>query len=160
RCERRTTGVVAGGNAENPSVVSSRVRRRSCLLSLVALGCETARPTTRASPTTSDSPASESYAERKAHVASIRSALASELATITNEASRRVTLRRARQALRSAIVDTLLPAWIGTDWAFDGTTEEPGGAGGIACGYFVATILQHAGLRLESRRRFGQATAL
>jgi hypothetical protein len=67
---------------------------------------------------------------------------------------------RAKQELERGIVEDLLPAWLGTKWAFHGTADAPGAPQGIACGYFVATILEHAGLRLESRRRFGQATAL
>lgn len=66
---------------------------------------------------------------------------------------------RARQVLRAAIVDEIIPRWLGTRWAFDGTARRPLAPEGIACGYFVATVLEAAGLRLESRTRFGQATA-
>jgi hypothetical protein len=145
------------------------VRRRAWIVSvasIVALGCETARnislptiATTSSTPNATPS-TNETYAAKKTRIAKIRAALASELTGATTDASRRATIDRARVALQGAIVDTLFPAWLGTDWAFDGTTEEPRGDDGIACGYFVATILEHAGVRLESRRRFGQATAL
>ena len=137
--------------------------RRTWLLSLVAVGCESATQpsvgTIAAVTTVATTTPSETYAARKARIEKIRAGLAADLEGATSESSRRAAIDRARTALRCAIVDTLFPAWMGTDWAFDGTAEEPRGEDGIACGYFVATILQHAGLRLESRRRFGQATA-
>ncbi|MEP6676517.1 MAG: hypothetical protein ABJA78_15255 [Ferruginibacter sp.] len=46
-----------------------------------------------------------------------------------------------------AVVETIIPAWIGTDWSFNGITQIPG-KGSIACGYFVTTVLQDAGLHL------------
>lgn len=66
--------------------------------------------------------------------------------------------RAARRSLRSA-VEEIGSRWIGTRWSFQGTAQRPHEPRGIACGYFVATILEAAGLRLESRVRFGQATA-
>ena len=65
----------------------------------------------------------------------------------------------ARSALHTSIVEDLFPAWLGTRWAFHGTAKEPRAPEGIACGYFVATILQASGLQLLSRPGFGQATA-
>ena len=43
------------------------------------------------------------------------------------------------------VVETIIPAWIGTKWDFNGTTETPQ-QGNIACGYFVTTVLRDAGL--------------
>lgn len=100
------------------------------------------------------------YDALRVRIAEERDRLAADLARATSDATRRVVLAQAREALRRAIVEQLFPAWMGTRWAFHGTTERPRGPEGIACGWFVATILAHAGLRLESRRRFGQATAL
>lgn len=76
------------------------------------------------------------------------------------DAARGLSLDGAREVVRGAIIDRLLPAWQGTRWSFHGTATRPHASEGIACGYFVATILQHAGLRLTSRSRFGQAPAL
>lgn len=45
----------------------------------------------------------------------------------------------------SAVIETIIPAWIGTAWDFNGTTETPQ-QGSIACGYFVTTVLRDAGL--------------
>ena len=46
----------------------------------------------------------------------------------------------------AALRDDLLPAWNGTAWAMNGTSQVPG-RGSIACGYFVSTTLMHAGFR-------------
>ncbi|MEP7239059.1 MAG: hypothetical protein ABI685_14365 [Ferruginibacter sp.] len=45
----------------------------------------------------------------------------------------------------SAVTETIVPAWIGTAWDFNGTSEIPQ-QGSIACGYFVTTVLRDAGL--------------
>jgi len=45
----------------------------------------------------------------------------------------------------------MIEAWVGTPYDFFGISDEPG-AGGIACGFFVSTLLEHAGFdvrRLE-----------
>ncbi len=47
----------------------------------------------------------------------------------------------------AAITQTIIPAWIGTPWDFNGTSETPQ-QGKIACGYFVTTILRDGGLSL------------
>ncbi len=54
---------------------------------------------------------------------------------------------RAKEAFAVAVHD-LLPAWEGTPWAMNGTTEVPG-QGAVACGYFVATVLRDAGLPVQ-----------
>ncbi len=46
-----------------------------------------------------------------------------------------------------AITETIIPGWIGTAWDFNGTSEKPQ-QGGIACGYFVTTVLRDAGIKL------------
>jgi hypothetical protein len=46
-----------------------------------------------------------------------------------------------------AITNTIIPAWIGTPWDFNGVTQIPQ-HGKIACGYFVTTVLQHAGFNI------------
>ena len=46
-----------------------------------------------------------------------------------------------------AVMETIIPAWLGTAWNFNGTSEKPK-QGSIACGYFVTTILRDAGLYL------------
>ena len=44
-----------------------------------------------------------------------------------------------------SVAETIVPAWIGTAWDFNGTSETPQ-QGNIACGYFVTTVLRDAGL--------------
>jgi len=57
--------------------------------------------------------------------------------------------------------DTKLAAihaeWMGTPWTFSGTSQTPR-QGSIACGYFVTTTLEQAGVELE-RIRLAQAAS-
>lgn len=57
----------------------------------------------------------------------------------------------------TAVAETIIPAWIGTSWDFNGTSEKPQ-EGSIACGYFVTTILRDAGLNL-SRIKLAQCAS-
>ncbi len=57
-------------------------------------------------------------------------------------------LAKARNTLIHIIENDVMPQWMGTRWDFNGTTEIPR-VGSVACGYFVTTILQHAGFQLE-----------
>jgi hypothetical protein len=54
----------------------------------------------------------------------------------------------AQMALEECIVNKLIPFWYGTSWDFNGYTATPN-KGVIACGYFVSTVLLHAGLSLN-----------
>jgi hypothetical protein len=56
-------------------------------------------------------------------------------------------VKNKQQIFTNAIVKTIVPSWIGTDWDFNGTSETPQ-KGAIACGYFVTTVLRDAGLPL------------
>jgi hypothetical protein len=49
------------------------------------------------------------------------------------------------------------PFWYGTRWNFNGITQTPG-EGSIACGYFVSTTLQDAGVKLN-RFRLAQSAS-
>ena len=57
----------------------------------------------------------------------------------------------------AAVTETIIPAWIGTPWDFNGTTETPQ-QGNIACGYFVTTVLRDAGLSI-SRVKLAQCAS-
>lgn len=50
--------------------------------------------------------------------------------------------------ITSYLTDSLISCWYGTQWNFYGTTQIPGN-GSIACGYFVTTVLQDAGIKLN-----------
>ncbi|MGL4400676.1 MAG: hypothetical protein ACRCXD_12465 [Luteolibacter sp.] len=70
----------------------------------------------------------------------------------------------ARAAVESdarAVLEQALPAmmrcWLGTPWDFNGTAKDPG-AGKIACGYFVATVLRDAGFRVDRYQLAQQAS--
>lgn len=53
----------------------------------------------------------------------------------------------ARNLLEKSL-PRLMRCWLGTPWDFNGTAHEPG-AGKVACGYFVSSVLQDAGFRVE-----------
>lgn len=57
----------------------------------------------------------------------------------------------------NAITKTIIPAWIGTAWDFNGTTQTPQ-KGSIACGYFVTTVLQDAGFTI-ARTKLAQCAS-
>ncbi len=57
----------------------------------------------------------------------------------------------------AAKLDAILEQWVGTPWAYSGTSQEPG-SGSIACGYFVTTALEDAGIKLD-RIRLAQAAS-
>lgn len=64
----------------------------------------------------------------------------------------------ARQALLGWFDAAAFPAWSGTPWAYSGTSTTPG-VGAIACGYFVTTLYEAAGVRLERVTLAQQASA-
>ncbi|MEN9521877.1 MAG: hypothetical protein RL065_254 [Bacteroidota bacterium] len=45
-------------------------------------------------------------------------------------------------------ISNMFPYWYGTRWNYNGTTQIPG-KGSIACGYFVTTVLQQSGLKIN-----------
>jgi len=63
-------------------------------------------------------------------------------------------IQEASVFLEHQIVTKLFPAWLGTNWDFNGITLVPR-QGNIACGYFVSTILSHAGFS-HHRNKVGQ----
>ena len=69
--------------------------------------------------------------------------------------------RTAVEAEARSVLETALPAmmhcWLGTPWDFNGTAKGPG-MGKIACGYFVATVLQDAGFRVDRYQLAQQAS--
>lgn len=62
-------------------------------------------------------------------------------------AERTVVEADARVVLEKAL-PAMMRCWLGTPWDFNGTAKGPG-AGKIACGYFVATVLKDAGFQLD-----------
>ena len=72
-------------------------------------------------------------------------------------AERTAVIAEARTLLTRSIYDDLFPAWYGTPWDFNGTSQVPQ-QGKIACGYFVSTVLRDAGWKVERVRLAQQAS--
>ncbi len=70
-------------------------------------------------------------------------------------AERQAVIREARATLEHSLV-AMMRCWLGTPWAYEGMAARPG-EGEIACGYFVTTVLQGAGFRLERNALAQQA---
>ncbi len=100
-------------------------------------------------PAASNRMPARSYASVLSHLEERRVTLARDLGR-----HRASSLARARELLAATLRDEILPAWNGTPWDFNGTSQTPQ-QGKIACGYFVSTTLLHLGLQVE-RARMGQ----
>jgi hypothetical protein len=71
----------------------------------------------------------------------------------------RLTARHeARTAILAHLDGAAFPAWAGTKWDFYGTSTTPR-EGTIACGYFVTTVLEQSGFRLDRVVLAQQASA-
>ena len=77
-----------------------------------------------------------------------RIALANRYDAAATDDERVAVLADARATVFDALTGDIVPAWIGTRWSFNGTSQTPG-AGSIACGYFVATVLRDAGFEID-----------
>ena len=73
-----------------------------------------------------------------------------------NAAERTAVEGDARIILEKAL-PAMMHCWLGTPWDFNGTAKGPG-KGQIACGYFVATVLQDAGFRVDRYQLAQQAS--
>jgi len=89
---------------------------------------------------------------------------------LSNLASKRMNLAKSSEgghgavhhssdALFTTLKDSIFPAWYGTTWDFNGTSNIPG-EGEIACGYFVSTTLKHAGFNLNRFKLAQQAASV
>ena len=70
----------------------------------------------------------------------------------------KLDINAKQKIFTDAVVKTIVPAWIGTPWDFNGITETPG-QGKIACGYFVTTVLRDAGITNIARIKLAQAAS-
>ena len=61
--------------------------------------------------------------------------------------------------LFNSMIDSIFPAWMGTNWGFNGTSNVPK-QGEIACGYFVSTTLKHVGFNLNRYKLAQQAASV
>ena len=116
---------------------------KATILGLLCLSCQ-------------GDPAAE-YQNILSKIQSERLELAASLTAADAESGRQAIIHDARVFFLRSVCDDILPCWYGTDWDYNGTTEHPG-QGGIACGYFVTTVLAHAGVALERVRLAQQAS--
>ena len=68
------------------------------------------------------------------------------------------TSQQAKDYLFDILTDSIFRYWDGTTWDFNGVTKTPR-KGDIACGYFVTTTLQDAGIKLQRYKLAQQAAA-
>jgi len=101
-------------------------------------------------------PDPKTYAVLSAELERWRTDLAKRHAAAKNEAGRKVVENDARELLEKTL-PAMMRCWLGTPWDFNGTAAKPGG-GRIACGYFVATVLQDAGFRVDRYQLAQQAS--
>ncbi|HKE13710.1 MAG TPA: hypothetical protein VKB80_02510 [Kofleriaceae bacterium] len=150
RAARQATRDGTGSAANRRPRVSTRrralIRARIWLVALLAplAGCDrSTSPAQRAH-------AAAAYPAVVASVERDRAALAADLRAARTPADQARVLDRASPALARLLADRILPAWNGTPWSIAGTAVGPGERP-VACGYFVSTALEHAGLRVERR---------
>jgi len=67
-------------------------------------------------------------------------------------------LNTVSQNFHDAVLNRLGPFWHGTPHSYYGTTVKPG-QGHIACGYFVSTLFQHAGVKVNRIKLAQQPSA-
>lgn len=87
------------------------------------------------------------YAVLTSELTRWRGELAARYRKAHNAAERRSVEHDARVILEHTL-PAMMRCWLGTPWDFNGTASKPGD-GCIACGYFVATVLQDAGFQVN-----------
>lgn len=90
-----------------------------------------------------------------------RAELATRYARATR-ADRPAVIAEASSVMLDAVDDLIAP-WLGTPWGLGSNStarrpHEPGMT--VGCSYFVTSLLQGAGVKLDNRYRFAQAPAL
>ncbi len=99
------------------------------------------------------------YEETVADIAKKRQRLKAEYLSVSSQGEKAHVLAQTQELLVDAVGTKLAPFWYGTVWDFNGTSQEPG-KGSIACGYFVSTLLLHAGLEVQRVSMAQQASEL
>ncbi len=89
-----------------------------------------------------------SYEVQRQKVGSAQAKLRQKYLQAATPAAKQQVLDSARNYLQEAVVNQLIPHWYGTPWNFEGYSETPQ-KGHIACGYFVSTLLNHAGMKIN-----------
>ena len=121
------------------------------LLSALFLFClnqsEDALPDNKARQVGDTIPPPLNYSDARAKIDSSRKSLGTILLRTTLP-DQKAVLVKADTLLLKAIGEDLYQLWKGTPWDFNGITQVPR-KGAIACGYFVTTLLLHAGYPLN-----------
>ena len=65
-----------------------------------------------------------------------------------NDADGRDKVLDETRGFLETLIPSMMRCWLGTPWDFNGTADKPG-AGKIACGYFVSTVLRDCGFRVD-----------
>jgi hypothetical protein len=100
---------------------------------------------------------SRSYFDARKKLEAERVALSSKYVRARTSEEKREVINSARETMTHSIYSEIFPAWYGTPWDFNGTTETPG-QGKIACGYFVSTVLRDAGVKVQRVKLAQQAS--
>ncbi len=90
------------------------------------------------------------YEKLKKQLAEKRTLLARQYQSARTSSKKADVLKQARNTLESYLLK-MTHCWRGTPWDFNGTCKTPG-SGKIACGYFISTVLQDAGVKCERIR--------
>jgi len=94
-------------------------------------------------------PENKSYGDTKVEIEKVKDSLRTNW--------KHLSLKEKSHNFSNTVIKEIIPYWYGTKWNFNGTSKIPR-QGSIACGYFVTTILQDAGLNL-SRIRLAQCAS-
>ncbi len=92
----------------------------------------------------------EKYAVLISELERWRVDLAKRHAAARSEAERKIVLQDTRVILEMVLPE-MMRCWLGTPWDYNGTAAKPG-AGRVACGYFVSTVLKDAGFQIDRYR--------
>jgi hypothetical protein len=119
-----------------------------CLFYLVSCSGQAAEKGAAPAPATNETAAAgHDYAAARRKAEALRKQLLTEYQAAP-AVSRTAVLDKAGDTFTQIFDEYITPAWMGTPWDFNGTTQAPG-KGRIACGYFVTTILRDAGVKLN-----------
>ena len=87
-----------------------------------------------------------SYDSLRAQVKQVQAAIHKQYRS-ADSATQDSIIKATRVYLLDVIHQSFFARWYNTPWEFYGTTQKPQ-QGSIACGYFVTTIMQHAGFNI------------
>ena len=99
------------------------------------------------STTSGPAPDPKTYSVLSEDLEEHRRRLSADYRRTTSNTERMEILAQARKLLELSL-PRLMRCWLGTPWDFNGIAHEPG-QGKVACGYFVSSVLQDAGFRVE-----------